>query len=112
MNTLTKTLTTIALTVSTIGMANASSTYVAADDYVTSKICTFAVQGDRMELHKAIKDSRLSKKFIAENVTCNDQNIVAFVQENAENPARINNVLTGGKFKTKVKVTDLAVVEY
>lgn len=112
MNKLTKTLSTIVLTLSTIGMANAANSVVAADDYVTTNLCVVAAEGDRIKMHKAIKDSRLSKNFIAENVTCNDQNILAFVEAHAENPTKINNLLMNGQYDTEVKITDLAAVQY
>jgi endoglucanase Acf2 len=112
MNTLTqkmtKTLTTIVLTLSTIGMANAASKVVAGDDYVTSKICVAAAGKSKLQLHKVIKESGLSKTYIAEKVTCNNQNIVAFVQEFGDEPEKMNNALTNGKYTTQVNITDLA----
>lgn len=108
MNTFTKTLTTIALTLSTIGMANAANAVVAADDSVTTKLCVTAAEGSRIQLHKAIEDSGLSKKYIAQNVTCNDQNILEFVQVHSESPETMNKVLTNGRYNTNVKITDLA----
>lgn len=112
MNTFTKAITIISLSLSTLGIANAGNKFVAADDYVTTKLCTVAVQGSRIQLHKVIKESRLSKRIIVEKVTCNDQNILAFVSENAESPNIINSILTGGKVNSSVKITDLAAVEY
>lgn len=108
MNTFTKTLATITLSLSTIGMANAADSLFAADDSVSSKLCVVAAQGSKIQLHKSIKDSGLSKSYIAENVTCNDQNILAFVQDYAEDPDKMNNVLTNGKFNTNVEIIDLA----
>lgn len=105
---MTKTLTTIVLTLSTMGVANASTKVVAADDYITSKLCVVAAEKSKIQLHNFIKESGLSKQFIAKNVTCNDQNILEFVQEHAENPDKINNLLTNGRYTTKVKITDLA----
>ncbi len=112
MNTFTKTLATITLSLSTIGMASAADSLFAADDSITSKLCVVAAQGSKIQLHKSIKDSGLSKSYIAESVTCNDQNILAFVQDHAEEPEAMNNILTGGKFKTQVDITDLANVKY
>ena len=105
---MTKTLTTIVLTLSTIGVANASTKFVAADDYLTSKLCVVAAQGSRIQLRSMIKESGFSAKHIAKNVTCNDQNIVEFVQDHAENPNKINRLLMGGKYRTQVNITDLA----
>lgn len=111
MNTFTKTLATITLSLSTIGMANAADSLFTADDSITSKLCVVAAQGSKIQLHKSIKDSGLSKGYIAENVSCNDQNILAFVQEYAEDPDKMNNVLTNGKFNTNVEIIDLAAAK-
>lgn len=112
MNNFTKTLATITLSLSTIAMANAAGPLFAADDSVTTKLCVVAAQGSKVELHKAIKDSGLRKAFISEEVTCNEQDILSFVQDYAEDPDAMNNILTGGKFKTQVDITDLANVKY
>lgn len=108
MNTFTKTLATTLIALSTIGAANAASHVVAADDYITSKICEAASGKSGVKLHKTIKDSGLSKKYIAQNVNCNDQNIVAFVQDHGQKPEKMVNMLTKGQYKTSVKVIDLA----
>jgi len=108
MNTLTKTLTTITLTLSTMGVANASTKVVAADDNITSRICVAAAGESKIQLHKVIKESGLSKKYIAEKVTCNNQNILSFVQEFGDDPEKMNNALTNGRFNTQVNITDLA----
>lgn len=112
MNTFTKTLATTltatVLTLSTIGTASAAPNVVAADDYITSKICAAASGKSGIKLHKTIKDSGLSKKFIAQNVNCNDQNIVSFVQDHGAKPEKMVNMLTGGQYKTSVTVIDLA----
>lgn len=112
MKTFIKVLTIVSLSLSTLGIANAGNKFVAADDYITSKLCTVAVQGSRVQLHKVIKESRLSKRMIVENVTCNDQNILVFVSQNAENPTVTNSILTGGQINTAVKITDLVAVRY
>ena len=107
MNKFTKTLATTLLALSTIGAANAAPHVFAADNYITSKICEAASGKSGVQLHKTIKDSGLSKKFITQNVNCNDQNIVAFVQDNGANPEKMVDVLTEGQYRTSVKVTDL-----
>lgn len=112
MNTLTqkmaKTLPTIVFTLSTVGVAHAASKVVAGDDYITSKICVAAAGKSSIKLHSVIKYSGLSKSYVVENVKCNDQNILAFVQEFGDAPEKINNSLTNGKYSTHVRITDLA----
>ncbi|MGV2873913.1 DUF3718 domain-containing protein [Colwellia sp. E150_009] len=103
-----KALTVITLTLSTMGVANATSNVVTADDYVTSKICVAAAGESKIKLRNVIKDSGLSKRFVVNKVTCNDQNILEFVQEYGDKPEVMLNVLTKGKYNAKVNITDLA----
>jgi hypothetical protein len=105
---ITKTLTVIVLTLSTISVANAASKVVAADDYITSKICVAAVGESKIQLRNVIEDSGLNKRFVVKNITCNDQNILEFVQEYGEKPKKMVNVLTNGKYNANVNITDLA----
>ena len=106
--TLATTIATTVLTLSSIGAANAATHVIAADNYITSKICEAASGNSKIKLHTTIKNSGLSKKFIAENVNCNDQNILSFVQEYGDNPEKMTKVLAPNQFKTNVNVIDLA----
>ncbi|MEP4298939.1 MAG: DUF3718 domain-containing protein [Paraglaciecola sp.] len=98
MNTFTKIIATSVLTLSAIGMANAATEYVAADDYMTSKLCVAATEGSKLKLSKAIEKTGLSKRFIVENVTCNNQEMTSFVEQHGTNVDNINNYLTAGKY--------------
>lgn len=69
---MTKTLTVIVLTLSTMSAANAASKLVAADDYITSKICVAATGESKIKLRNVIEDSGLNKRFVVKNVTCNN----------------------------------------
>ncbi|MEP1554768.1 DUF3718 domain-containing protein [Paraglaciecola sp.] len=108
MNTLTKIIATSVLTLSSIGMASAATEYVAADDYVTSKLCVVATEGSKLRLSQAIKKSGLSKNYVAENVTCNNQKLVTFVEQHGTNVEDINNFLTAGKYSSNIEVTTVA----
>ncbi len=98
MNTFTKIIATSVLTLSSIGMASAATEYVAADDYVTSKLCVVATEGSKLKLSKAIEKTGLSKRFVVENVTCNNQELTTFVEQHGTNVDNINNYLTAGKY--------------
>ena len=105
---MTKTLTVFVLTLSTMGVANAASKVITADNYVTSKICVAAAGESKIRLRDAIKDSGLNNRFVANNVTCNDQNILDFVQEYGDKPEVMVNVLTNGKYYANADITDIA----
>ncbi|MEP0356008.1 DUF3718 domain-containing protein [Paraglaciecola sp.] len=108
MNTFTKIIATSILTLSSIGMANAATEYVAADDYVTSKLCVVATEGSKMRLSQAIEKTGLTKRFVVENITCNNQNLITFVEQHGTNVDNINNYLTAGKYSSNVEVTTVA----
>ncbi|MFT2090174.1 DUF3718 domain-containing protein [Paraglaciecola sp. 2405UD69-4] len=108
MNTFTKIIATSVLTISSIGMANAATEYVAADDYVTSKLCVTATEGSKLQLAKAIEKTGLSKRYVVKNVTCNNQDIITFVEQHGTNVDNINNYLTAGKYSNNVEVTTVA----
>ncbi|MFT2091987.1 DUF3718 domain-containing protein [Paraglaciecola sp. 2405UD69-4] len=108
MNTFTKLLATATLTLGTITSASAATVLVAADDYVTSKLCVVATEGSKMRLSQAIKKTGLSKRDVANNVTCNDQDLISFVEQYGTNANDINNFLTGGKYTGSVEITTIA----
>jgi len=106
MKTLTKTIAVITFSLATIGMANAA-TVVAADNSVTTKLCVAAAQGSKIRMHIAVKDSHLSKSFIVDKIQCNDKSFLSFVAQYAKNPEKITYLLTNGKVKGKVNISDL-----
>lgn len=108
MNILTKILTATVLTISSIGMANASSEVVPSDNYVTTNICVVATQGNKLKLLYAIKNSGLRKSYIANNVKCNKLNIIAFIEEHGSNVEEIGNFLTNGRYTNDGDVTNIA----
>ncbi len=107
MKTITKILTTIVITLTTAGIANAANV-VPKDNYTTTKLCLTASKGNTFKMNKAIMDTNLSKSFIVENVQCNNLDIVNFVEEYGTNVVKMNNLLTGGEYQGSVTVTDHA----
>ena len=81
-----------------MGVAQADTKLVAADEAVTSDICVVAAKGNKIKLHRAIKDAGLSRDFVAKNVSCNDLPIVEFVEQYGENVASINRYITAGEY--------------
>lgn len=108
MKTLTKTIAITALTLSSIGFANANPVLVPGNDYVTTELCLIASQGNKTKLVNAIKKAGLTKRFVAQNVKCNEQNFVEFVEQYGSNVTKINNYLTGGAYSEGTEMPDLA----
>lgn len=98
MKTFTKVVMVAGLTFGAMAAAQADTQFVAADDAVTSEICVVAANGNKMKLHKAIKDAGLTRGFVEDNVTCNDMPIVEFVEQYGENVAKINRYITAGDY--------------
>ncbi len=107
MNTLTKVLTTLALTVTVAGAANAAK-LVASDNYVTTDLCIKAAKGSKIVLLKAIKSSGLSKSFVVNNVKCNDSHITYFVAKHGNKPEAMNDMLNQYLKAGKVSISDIA----
>ncbi len=108
MNKLINTLAVITLSVSAMGVANASQQLVGTDDSVTTNICLSAASGKKIELLKAIKDSGLSKRYVAENVQCNNMDIVQFVEKYGANPVATNDYITRGEYSRDLDISTLA----
>ncbi|MAQ00656.1 MAG: hypothetical protein CL586_00750 [Alteromonadaceae bacterium] len=98
MKTFTKIVMVAGLTFGAMATAQANSQFVAADDAITSEICVVAANGNKMKLHKAIKDAGLTRGFVEDNVTCNELPIVEFVEQYGENVAKINRYITAGDY--------------
>lgn len=108
MKTLTKAIAITTLTLSSIGLASASNVMVPADNYITSKLCVVASEGNKIKLAKAIKSTGLSKNYVATNVKCNELDIVAFIEQYGSNVEKMNNYLTSGKYSNNNVVANIA----
>ncbi|MFS1701584.1 DUF3718 domain-containing protein [Aestuariibacter sp. GS-14] len=98
MKAIAKVLMIVGVSVAGMGLAQAETQLVAADSAVTSDICVVAAEGNKMKLHKAIKDAGLTRNYVASNVQCNDMPIVEFVEQYGENVASINRYITAGEY--------------
>ncbi|MDO6693547.1 DUF3718 domain-containing protein [Aliiglaciecola sp. 3_MG-2023] len=107
MNTLTKSIAISVLAISSIGLANAANVIVPTDNSITTKLCVAATKGSKAKLSKAINDSRLSKRFVVENVKCNELDLVNFVEQFGENPEKMNSFLTSGKYNKAGTIASL-----
>lgn len=78
--------------------ASANSAFVAADDNITSQICVVALEGSKAKLNRVLKQTRLTKQYVVDNVTCNGTPITEFVAQNGNNPDSINAYITNGNY--------------
>lgn len=108
MNTLTKAISITALTLSSIGLATASTVMVPTDNYVTTKLCVVASEGSKAKLSKAIKKTGLSKRYVVSNVKCNELNLISFIEQYGSNVEKMNNFLTNGKYSNNAEVANIA----
>jgi hypothetical protein len=107
MKTLTKILATLTLSLSVVGISNAS-TLVAKDNSISTELCMTAASGNRAAMHNAIKNSRLSKSYVVYNIKCNAQNITDFIAQHGKNPNKMNLLLNHGRNKGQVSINDIA----
>ncbi len=107
MNTLTTLLTATVLTLTTDSAVNAAE-LVGTDKSITTKLCLTAAKGNIAAMRFAIKHSRLSKNYIIENVQCNQQSFLSFVEQYGNNSERMNYLLTRNKSKFTDNSTKLA----
>lgn len=107
MKTLTKTLITSTFILLTTGAAYASS-LEAANNSKTTQICIAAAEGNKARLHIKIKESGLSKVFVANNVKCNDQDITSFVAIHGKDPVTINSILNKYRKDKNISQVNLA----
>ena len=107
MKTVTKILTTLTLSLSLVGIANAS-TLVAKNNSISTELCMTAASGSKNAMHKAIKESRLSNSYVVYNIKCNEQNITDFVTKHGKYPNKVNALLNRGRNKGQVSINDIA----
>lgn len=109
MKTVTKILTTLTISLSLVGLANAS-TLVAKDNSISTELCMKAASGSRIAMHKAIKESRLSNSYVVYNIKCNEENITDFVSKYGKSPEKMNALLNRGRIKGHVSINDIAAL--
>ena len=93
------------LTFSAFGIARAESVVVPTDNYITSKLCAAAAQGNKAKLAREMKTAHLSKDFVTEEVKCNDLSFIAFVEQFGTEVVEINGYMTNGKYRKEPKST-------
>ncbi|MCJ8321947.1 MAG: DUF3718 domain-containing protein [Colwellia sp.] len=79
---------------------------VAANNSQFTQLCVTAAAGNRAAMHNAIKSSGYSRTYVANNVQCNGENIISFVENNGKNSNAM--IHTIDRTATKVTITDLA----
>ncbi|WP_440875291.1 DUF3718 domain-containing protein [Thalassotalea sp. PLHSN55] len=108
MNTFTTVITATVLTLTTATVSAKTSHLIPTDDSVTTKLCMTAARGNSHALRKEIKQSRLTTKFVLENVKCNEQSFLSFIDQHGKNSEKINYLLTRGRQVTTATDTEIA----
>lgn len=83
-----------------------ASSLQAADDSLATNLCMTAASGNRAAMHNEIKASGKSAEFVAKNITCNGENILAFVENHGKNSQKILDMID--RTNKQVSITDLA----
>lgn len=63
------------------GLAQASTTAVAADQSASTKICMAAIQGNKIRFDQAIKNSGLTKRYVVNELKCNGLPVSEFAEK-------------------------------
>lgn len=102
MKTIAKTIAVFGLSMGVIAGVSAQPTVVASDNSITSQLCVTAATGDALDMHKKIKTLRVSKEFVAEQLTCNGMPVAEFVEQYKDTVASAQNDLEAKALTAKV----------
>lgn len=83
-----------------------ASSLQSADESIATNLCMTAASGNRAAMHNEIKASGKSVQFVAKNITCNGENILAFVESHGKNSQKILDMID--RSNKQVSITDLA----
>ncbi len=104
MKTLTKTIAASLLSFAVLGATHASPELVPTDNEAGTKLCIAATTGSVIKMNKAMKSSKVTKRYVTDKMTCNGQDMVAFVEQYGEKIEKMNNFLTNGKYSEERNV--------
>lgn len=101
-----KKLALVTLLTSGFVMSVSANDFSAVDESVETHLCITAAEGNRAAMHVEMRNSGYSDKFIANKITCNGENILAFVEKHGKNPELMINMLDRRTRQTSI--TDIA----
>ena len=101
-----KKLALVTLLTSGMIMSVSATEFNAVDESVETNLCIKAAEGNRVAMFNEMRNSGYSDKFIAAKVTCNGENILAFVEKHGKNPEKMLNMLDRRTRHTSI--TDIA----
>ncbi len=99
-------ITSVSLGLTGISTVVQAKTVLAANNSLVTQLCVTASAGNRAAMHNAIKSSGFSRRYIAENVTCNGKNIINFIDQYGRNAEAMINTLN--RSATRVSIIDIA----
>ena len=95
----------IVITTGVVSSAQALS-LKAADKSTITHLCMTAVSGNRAAMHNKIKESGLTRKYVANNIQCNGENILVFIDKYGKSPNKIRAML--GHTSSQISTTDIS----
>lgn len=101
-----KKLALVTLLTSSVAMSVGATEITAGDASIETNLCVTAAEGNRAAMHVEMRNSGYSNKFIASKITCNGENILAFVEKHGKNPEMMLNMLD--KRTRQTSITDIA----
>jgi hypothetical protein len=87
-------------------MTTHATDLVAADQSIATDLCLTAASGNRAAMVNQMKASGKSMQFIAKNIHCNGENILAFVDQHGKKSQNMLKVLD--RSTHEVSITDIA----
>lgn len=84
-----------------------SSTLVSANNSASTKLCMSAAKGSRVALLTSIKQSGYSRKYIKDNLLCNDLPVSDFITKYGKSPEKINLMLDPKYRQGQVTINDV-----
>lgn len=94
------------LLTTTVSVSAQASELKAGDQSSETTLCLTAASGNRAAMHNEIKNSGKSLNYIANNITCNGENILAFVDKYGKNSENMLKALD--RSTRHVSITDIA----
>ena len=99
----------IAMVCSGMFISVQAKVFEATDSSLYTDLCLTALEGNLAKMHNSIKSSGYSRKFVANKIECNGENLLSFVQHHGKNSTVMLKMLD--RTRTSVSITDIAKLD-
>ena len=89
---------------------NHQKKFVAMDDSLSTQLCMLAAKGKKFQFANLLRSSNLNKRFVAEQLKCNDSELPNFVVQHNDKARAILSLLPLDN--THITIRDIARVEH